>query len=378
MEYSFYFWDFFLTLHLPLKLLRTGLVIAVLLVAIIVALYSYENLFAARTNTRSLVWLSAAPYPLQNSGVYGVGGEQCLGLSNRIYCIGGQDTTNRPQNAVFVSSILSSSSNITAWSPGSNSYPAPTNGESCVESSKYVYCIGGSNDTRGDDSLASYYSTLNSNGVLGPFLQTTSFPVPVDSQSCVSFASYIYCVGGNNETNGAAVNSTSSSSVWFAKLSSGGIGPWLETTSYPSSAYFPSCTADSGNGYIYCVGGLDSAGDALKDSYYARLSSSGVGAWNATSPYPLALSAQYCFVFSGNIYCIGGQGPTENSYTSAVYYANVSASGIGTWKQAPSYPQSLTTDCAVAQGVVYCVGGFEENAQGETANVYYASLSALI
>jgi len=77
--------------------------------------------------------------------------------------------------------------------------------------------------------------------------------------------------------------------------------------------------------------------------YYALLSSGGVGAWTQTTSYPVDVSSQSCVVNSGYVYCIGG--------SNAVYYAPLSSSGVGAWTQTMSYPgsagaQSCVTDAA--------------------------------
>lgn len=326
--------------------------------------------------TSSSVWLTGDQYPISLGGVYAVSGQQCLNSTSYIYCIGGVDYQGGPRNSVYVSSSLSSSSaNITSWTAASNSYPSVINGQSCITYSSYVYCVGGSYDSSGDDIASSYYASLGS-GTVGTWNATTAFPIPVDSQACVASSSYIYCVGGENETDGQNADSIWTSSVWYAPLSSSGIGNWTQTNAYPANVYFPSCAAYAG--YIYCVGGLDSSGDALTTSYYASLSSSGVGSWSSTTAYPAALQGQYCVTASGNLYCVGGEGSSSGSYTNAVYYASVSSSGIGKWAQsAANYPDSATTECAVSSSHIYCVGGSDGSSNTETGGVYYAALSSL-
>jgi N-acetylneuraminic acid mutarotase len=292
-----------------------------------------------------------------------------------IYCIGGQDINGGPRNEIFSSPSLSSSSgnNITGWISGSSQYPQNINGQSCVAYSTYVYCVGGTYDDGGDDIASSYYAPL-SGGVVGTWSSTTAFPIPVDTQSCVASSGYVYCVGGNNETDGTDADSVLSTSVYFAPLSSSGIGSWSQTTAYPQGVYLPACFSTSD--YIYCIGGADSNDNAVSTDYYASLSSSGVGAWTQTTAYPIAASGQACAISSGYIYCVGGE-ETESSYTNAVRYAPVTSGGIGAWEGAPNYPLSTGTTCVLASGTLYCIGGFDGSSAGESSTVYYASLSSL-
>ena len=356
--------------------MRISRVIIIVLVVVIVAiagLYAYTSLFAPQTSISP--WDSAAGYPLQLGGTFAVAGQQCVSNGAYVYCIGGQDANGGPRSEVYSSSAISSSSaNVTGWTSDSNQYPVTINGQSCVVYSGYVYCVGGSYDSGGDDVASSYFAPLSSGGVGGSWNSTASYPIPIDSQSCVASSGYIYCVGGNNETDGTNADSIASSSVWYAQLSSSGIGNWTASASYPYNLYFSSCSA--ANGYIYCLGGADSSDNAVSAAYSAPLSPAGVGTWTQTTAYPLQESGLACAISSGYIYCVGGQGQL-NSYTNAVYYAPISSGGIGTWKQAANYPLSVETTCVISSGDLYCIGGFDGSSVGENNAVHYISLATL-
>jgi hypothetical protein len=356
-----------------MRIPRMIVIVLVIAIIAIVGLYAYTNLFAPETS--SSAWDSAPGYPLQVGGTSGVAGQQCVSNAAYVYCIGGQDANGGPRSEVYSSSAISSSSaNITSWTSDSNQYPRSINGQACVVYSGYAYCVGGSYDDGGDDVASSYFAPLSSGGVVGSWNSTTAYPIPIDSQYCVASSGYVYCVGGNNETDGTNADSVASNSVWYAQLSASGIGPWSPSTAYPENLYFSSCFAD--NGYIYCLGGADSSNNAQSADYYASLSPAGVGTWTRTTAYPLQGSGLACAISSGFIYCVGGQGEL-NSYTNAVYYAPISSGGIGTWKQAANYPLSVETTCVISLGDLYCIGGFDGSSVGENNAVYYISLASL-
>ncbi len=349
------------------------IVVAVVLVGIL-AFSAYETL-PAPTTTSNSTWISATGYPLQLNGAYGVAGQQCVSSTGYISCFGGQDVKGGPRNEVY-SSILhpSSSPNLSSWTPGSTPYPHNIHGQSCVAYSGYVYCVGGTYDDRGDDVASSYYATLRGGGEVGKWNSTTAYPIPIDSNYCAASSGYVYCVAGNNETDGTNAASIASRSVWYAPLSSSGIGAWSPSRAYPANLSFPSCFAS--NDYIYCLGGADNNDNPQSAVYFAPLSSVGVGAWVETTAYPLQLTGQACVISSGYIYCVGGQA-RGTSYTSSVYYAPASSGGIGAWKQAANYPLSVGTTCVISSGYLYCVGGFDGSSSGETNATYYASLASL-
>ena len=358
-----------------MRVSRIIIIVLVILVIVVAAIYAVSVLTSSPPMC-SPTWKCATGYPVEVGGTYAIAGQQCVSLNSTIYCVGGQDANMGPRNDVY-SSIVASTGNITGWTLDSNSYPQYINGESCVAYSGYIYCVGGTYNDNGDDVATSYYARATAGVPLGNWISTTSYPVPIDSQSCVASSAYIYCVGGNNETDGSNADSTATNSAWYAPLSSSGIGRWSLTAAYPANVYFPTCFAAGGD--IYCLGGADANGNSLGTAYFATLSSSGVGTWTAMTTYPVAASGQACVISSGYILCIGGEtsGGSNPSYTGAVYYAPISSSGIGTWKQAAGYPTSVGTTCVALSGNVYCIGGFDGSSVGENNAVKYASMASL-
>jgi hypothetical protein len=358
-----------------LKLSRTAIVLLVIVV-IVVAAAAALLLLQGPGNPCNSTWNCAATYPLQGAGTYGVAGVQCVADSPYVYCMGGVDSTGLPHDETYYGAA-SQSGNITAWTLGSNPYPKEVSGEACVTSSGYVYCVGGFIDASADDTGSSYYAQLSGTGGIGTWFYATPYPVTVDSMSCVASSSRIYCVGGNNETDSTDGTMAPSDTAWYAGLSATGIGAWNRTASYPNIVALPSC-AEWG-GYIYCVGGADSNSNPLSNAFYASLTAQGIGQWIPTTGYPLPATGQSCATSGGYIYCVGGAttGGQTASYTNAVYYAPVSASGIGTWKEATDYPNTVGTSCAVSFRYIYCVGGFDSSVEGENDAVNYASLATL-
>lgn len=248
------------------------------------------------------------------------------------------------------------SPSLGSWT-ATTTYPLGAEGLSCPTYNGYVYCVGGYN---GAYVANTYYAAISSSGI-GAWAPSTPYPTALFSPSCVAYNGYIYCTRGSPDT----------SLSYYATISSGGIGSWTSTTSYPISGYSSGsgCVAD--NGYIYCVSGKTGGGGSTL-SYSASLSSSGIGTWSATTSYPIAVWAQTCKIYSGKIYCAGGY-----PNTNAAYYATVSSGNIGSWIATNSYPLSVYPKCVVYNGYDYCVGGGTSGADASgVANVYYAPISA--
>ena len=91
------------------------------------------------------------------------------------------------------------------------------------------------------------------------------------------------------------------------------------------------------NDYIYCVGGvttvaINATAQSLGNTnltYYAPLTTSGIGTWVKGPNYPVGNDDQTCDTHGGYIYCVGGWAYYTQDVYSYVYYANVTSSGFG-------------------------------------------------
>jgi hypothetical protein len=267
-----------------------------------------------------------------------------------------------------------SAETLNSWTATAN-YPevGEYSPQSCVTWDSYIYCVAG--DT-------SDYAPLSSSGV-GTWTATTGYPEEsymgstgqVTDQSCVAYGGYIYCVGGYIG-GGSAYNG-----VFYATLSSSGIGTWTETTGLGTDDGMSNMGCVASSGYIYCVGGFSGPGVGEgSEVIYAPLSSSGVGTWT-TSPnqYPITDGSPICVTSGGDIYCVGGWAGNEE-YTNLAYYAPISSAGVGTWTSTTTYPTydgyALSPNtCVVSGDYGYCIGGTVGDADNSNA-VYYASVSS--
>ncbi len=354
-----------------MKISRIILIIVVVIVIGIVALFLYESLLAP-VSSGSPEWVSGAQYPLNVGGSYGAGGQACVDSPSYIYCVGGTDANGAPRDDVFSSSPLSSSSiPLSSWTTDPNVYPLTVTSSSCVQYNNNVYCVGGIIDDNLDDTADTYYASL-SDGIVGTWTPTTPYPIPIDTETCVASSGYIYCVAGDNQTGGFTENAVNSTSAYYAPFTSSGIGNWTLTNAYPSSVFYPDCYA--AQGFIYCLGGVSPDDNSVNSVYYASLSSTGIGSWTETTGYPISASGQACTIVASTIYCVGGEG-NSGSYSNAVYYATLTSSGVGSWATGAAYPDSAVTDCEAVAGTMYCLGGFIANEPQVTSDVYYAPLS---
>ena len=306
-------------------------------------------------------WSATTAYPTP------VGASSCAISSGFIYCVGGA-IPSEYTSAVYFAPV--SSSGVGTWS-STTSYPFAIYQPSCDISSDFIFCVGG---YPGGPSLTSavYFAPVSSSGV-GSWSSTTSYPTLIIGNSCTISSGLIYCVGGNTATSSP---SGVTSAVYFAPVSSSGVGTWSSTTSYPFPVATAPCSISSG--FIYCVGGnLGTSGAIGNAVYFAPVSSSGVGSWSSTTSYPTVIFFQSCGLSSAFIYCVGGStGQSGNPVTSAVYFAPVSSSGVGMWTSTTSYPiSSSALSCDISSGFIYCLGGYTGDS-GYTNAAYYTQIMA--
>lgn len=302
-----------------------------------------------------LNWAASSDYSAP-----GIQGQSCVASADfgTIYCVGGIEGTSIP---VYTGSVqdaaLSPSGGAGGWAI-TTMYPRSSAYESCVGLESYIYCVGGYNgDSR---TNATYYAQPSLAG-LGPWMAAQYYPFPVMLQSCVGSGNGIYCVGGYintvrvNVTYNGSTNYTNQTN--FALLSaSTGLSVWAPSTDYPIPIESESCVAYFG--YIYCVGGQNLASTWTNKVYYAPLTGDGIGAWTSTTPYPLAVYGENCAVQYNYIYCVGGY--TQSGVTPNSYYAVLSSSGVGPWTQTTSYPVEVAYEsCVPFYDSITCVGGLD-------------------
>ena len=266
------------------------------------------------------IWTGTTPLPIPGDGSDDMS-PSCILSNGYVYCVGGGygPPTYIPTmiaNAVYAQVT---SSGIGTWIK-TTPYPKPAADQDCVTANSYIYCVGGiqgSAVSSGGTTFFNYASSsfdrhtysapLSSSGIGTWTESSVLYPATFGAPAtvCTASSSDIYCVGGvDTEDNDAYLYTD----AYYAPISSGTIGTWTKTTSYPFPMALASCVTY--NSYIYCIGGYDSNNGnpyGTTDVYYARILSSGaIGTWTKTTPYPLRISQESCIAYNGYISCIGG------------------------------------------------------------------------
>ena len=258
------------------------------------------------------------------------------------------------------------SASVISWSATTN-YPSGIVSQSCVVSSGFVYCIGGATTPGGifTPTNAVYFASISSSGV-GSWSASTSYPTTIFRHSCMVNSGFVYCIAGQSPTG--ATNAT-----YYAALTSSGVGSWSASTAFPRAIYGQSCVVDSA--FVYCIGGFNLSTGSDNAVYFAPLNSNGVGMWSATTNYPTTIQDQSCVASSGFAYCVGGTAvPCCLSNPNGVYSAPLSSSGVGLWSATTNYPTTIYgQSCVADSGSVYCIGGQTTTACNCATNAVYSA-----
>ena len=148
------------------------------------------------------------------------------------------------------------------------------------------------------------------------------------------------------------------SNVYYAPLSSSGIGQWTAALSYPTALAALSCAPYLGD--VYCVGGYDSSLLSNANAYFGQTSSSGVGSWTDMTQYPVPIDTSSCVAAMGYVYCVAGNSVTQSSQSTlnpigSTYYAPISAPVTQT-STTPEFPVTAAIPITLALGLLVVAG----------------------
>ena len=125
---------------------------------------------------------------------------------------------------------------------------------------------GGDCTASGSYCNGTFYAPINSNGTIGSWAATTTFGITMPARAnfgAVTYNGYLYVTGGGNNSSSGADCATSTydcNGTFYAPINSNGtIGSWAATTTWPASSPAMPARALFGavayNGYLYVMGG---------------------------------------------------------------------------------------------------------------------------
>jgi parallel beta-helix repeat protein len=289
-------------------------------------------------------WMETTPLPRPVCTSWGAG-KQLIIQNGRIYVFGGQNATESRLVNVYYS-VIDSDGSLGPWLE-TTPLPGKYFDQVVVRVGNYVYLITGAS---GDKDV--FYAPINPDGSVCEWTATESLWPSRQNFAAISYGEYIYVSGGNSGGTRDFVKYTSVNP-------DGSINPWADTTPLPE--VMEGHTMAANNGYLYVM-----APNSMV--YYAPINSSDgtVGNWTATTSLPQPMNRYSTFAHNEYLYLLGGS-------AHAAHYTQIMADGsLGDWHATTMLPAQRMGLWTGAHGsYVYAAGGFNGSSCQDT--VYYST-----
>ncbi|QQS70949.1 hypothetical protein IPP92_01460 [Candidatus Saccharibacteria bacterium] len=271
-----------------------------------------------------------------------------------LYYIGGQNAAGTAQTAVYYTTP--SGGTVGSWSTASNGLPNARSKFGVASWNNRLYAVGGAGSGTGctaSNVCSTIYVSpqLSSGGNIGSAWSTssTSLPVARSGVASIAYANNLYAFGGFDGTN-----YLSDASYSQLNAANGNAGSWTYTTSLPKS--LSQADAVAANGYIYLIGGRDSATTCAPSTLLAPVSANttitsgnnptGVGEWSATNQRFTGNRYGAAAAYSdGKLYVLGGGCGTTVSYPASAN--TVQQTALLSQPQVAKYSIMIDTDSDV-------------------------------
>lgn len=289
-------------------------------------------------------------------------GHGSVAYNGYMYILGGFNGSS--YNDIQYAPISKSTGALSSWSSAGSNFTTARYGLDVFVYNGYIYVLGGT--TNGSSYLNDVqYAPINSDGTIGSWSTTTSFPTARYGHHVVVYNGYIYLTGGND---GSARND-----VQYAPINTNGsIGTWASAGTFTNARYGHDATIN--NGYIYIMAGNDN-GTYYNDVQMAQIQGDGsLGSWTTLTPFNNPRYGIDSFVYNGYLYVVGGYNGV--SYYNDVQYAPIAPNGhVGAWQATTTFTTARYVHTALAyNGYMYVLGG---NSGSYLNNVYYAPMSIM-
>lgn len=301
-------------------------------------------------------WNSAVPLPAPRWY------PGCCAYGEHLYVTGGEQG-GQGHYSVWYSQVQEDGS-LEPWLsttllPGGRMY------HGCVAYNGYMYVAGGWG--YGSYHATVWYAQIQGDGSIGSWISTTDMPAARDGIGLVAHDGYLYTLGRYN-------GSSDSRAVWFVPIQGdGSLGSWESTTDIPAvRRCHGACAYD---GYLYLTGGftMGAIPTGHDDVWFAEVQGDGsIASWVSTTPLPDARYGHPCCAHNEHLLVTGGQ--SAFSYYNTAWYGEIQGDGtVASWPSMDDLPESRTGHgCCVCNDYLYVIGGV--NSSGNLATVRYSYL----
>ena len=279
-------------------------------------------------------WSTQTPLPVPRANYAGVATVQ-----HRVYLLGGAEggAGDTQQNDAWTAA-LSPDGTVGPWTRSAPFSGPRVDGCAARTTSNSFVLMGG---VVGAAEVADVQkATAAANGALTWTTLATTLPSGRQVFGCASTPGFVYVTGG------AACCTSYFNDVLYAPINGdGSIGSFVATTPLPAGRGFHGMVEL--NGYLYVIGGQNTAGP-LQDVLYAKINANGsVGTWTATtSPASWPNYSVFASAQNGHLYLAAGDGTKGSAQVADV----LSDGSIGAWQTAPALSTARYQSALVLDG----------------------------
>ena len=195
---------------------------------------------------------------------------------------------------------------------------------------------------------------------VGEWTEAGTLPSRRAGQGVATDGRWVVLVGGQDSTLRKRTE------TWVARVTDDGrLGDWTEGAPLPAPRFHHTVVLH--RGWLYALGGLE-AQTSTDAGFRAPFRDGVVGAWQPLPATPEPRSHHSAVVVGDTLYLLGGLNGNpagKNVPLTSVIAATIGRDGaLSPWRDAGQLlPAVATHASAVANGVVWTVGGVEENAR---------------
>lgn len=194
----------------------------------------------------------------------------------------------------------------------------------------------------------------------GAWVESAELPARRAGSGIATDGRYVALVGGQDSTLRKQVD------TWVAPVQGdGSLGAWVPATPLPQPKFHHTVVLH--RGWLYALGGLET-NTSVDAGWRARFADGKVGAWEPLPSTPEPRSHHSAVVVGDTLFVIGGLNGNpagKNVPLTSIIAATIARDGsLGAWRQAGALEPALATHATTAaNGVLWTVGGVEENAR---------------
>jgi hypothetical protein len=191
-----------------------------------------------------------AAYPT----VFDGSGKMCVAIDSvtggPVVVIAGGSTTflGTPNTTVYTSSIDTTSGALSAWS-SQQALPSALQNQATCSANGYVYLCGGIPNPAGNSITQVLYAQV-SNGQITQWKTGPPLPIGLSLSYAISASGFLFVIGGSNAVGTPVAN------VYYSAINSdGSLGPWLTGPPLPTAQNNLNGTVFSNDNMIFVNGG---------------------------------------------------------------------------------------------------------------------------